>query len=158
MSEQQQWDPGQAQWEQPPQSPQWAGGEPTYAGWWRRVGAVFVDGLIVGIPLQILAAVLDAQGTAWFTLVSLIAGWAYYALTMGRTGENNGQTFGKQATGYRVVREDGQPVGPLWAVLREIVKSLVTVFTLLINLLWPLWDKRNQALHDKVMSDLVVRT
>jgi uncharacterized RDD family membrane protein YckC len=27
----------------------------------------------------------------------------------------------------------------------------------LLDYLWPLWDKRNQALHDKVVNSIVVR-
>jgi hypothetical protein len=34
---------------------------------------------------------------------------------------------------------------------------LVFAIGLLIDCLWPLWNKRNQALHDKAVGSIVVR-
>ena len=170
----QQWDPGQAQWQQPaqPYGDQVAGGQPPYAGWGLRLGALLLDVLILVIPIVIvgvvLGAVIGGDGTAGedegaaagliITVLSVVLPYLYYGATMGRQGDKNGQSIGKQVVGIRVVREDGNPVGFLWAMLRELVKGVLGTFTLLINYLWPLWDKKNQAQHDKVKSDLVVRT
>ncbi len=76
---------------------------------------------------------------------------------MMRKGQNNGQTFGKQAVGIRVKRDTGNEIGFWYSALREIlVKGILGPLTLFIDYLWPLWDKRNQALHDKVVGTFVV--
>ena len=48
------------------------------------------------------------------------------------------------------------------ALLREGVGkqllALITLYTyLIVDYLWPLWDRENQALHDKIASTHVVR-
>ncbi len=86
-------------------------------------------------------------------------------MLMNRTGEHNGQTWGKQALGIRVVREDQQPVSFWFAFFREaLVKNLLfgyvggyIIIPLILNYIWPLWDKKNQAIHDKLVRSLVVK-
>jgi uncharacterized RDD family membrane protein YckC len=116
------------------------------AGWWLRVGASLLDGL--------------------FVVFTLFIGYFVNWFLMGREGEKNGMTLGKQVCGIRVIKEDGMPVTVGFAALREfVVKGLLfgTVGSFffglpsLLNVLWPLWDDKNQALHDKLLSDYVVR-
>jgi uncharacterized RDD family membrane protein YckC len=128
----------------------------SYCGWWRRVGAVLLDALILLIPELFLISVLKGVGL----LLSLVLGVVYYGFLMSRQGSNNGQTLGKQATGYRVVRDNGQPVSFAFALLRNVlVIGVLGAIPLmgLLNLLWPLWDHTNQALHDKIVSTHVFR-
>jgi uncharacterized RDD family membrane protein YckC len=70
------------------------------------------------------------------------------------------------ATSIRVVREGGENVDFKFAFYREIVVQQLLfgffgIFTLyiatLLNYLWPLWDEKNQALHDKICHTRVVR-
>jgi len=93
--------------------------------------------------------------------IGLLLGLGYPALLLSRGGERNGQTWGKQALGIRVVRNDGRPLTVGVAVLREGVgKQLLTIVTFyayaLVDYLWPLGDRENQALHDKLASTHVV--
>src|SRR3954452_14346827 len=89
----------QPQWGQP-QGPQ--AGAPPFAGWWSRVGGYLIDAIILalcaGIPAGIIAAVAGGKALepVWIIL-AIIFQIAYPALTMGRSGENNGQTLGHQA-------------------------------------------------------------
>jgi len=94
---------------------------PYLAEWWPRVGATLLDSLLIGaisfgcLIVSILAlapfgADGDAGAPVWL-LLTLIAGSTYYTGLTSRKGENNGQTFGKQAAGIRGVREDGRPAG-----------------------------------------------
>jgi uncharacterized RDD family membrane protein YckC len=85
---------------------------------------------------------------------------------MARQGEHNGTTLGKQVLAIRVFREDGQPVRFGLVLLRELVVRgflFGTVGFLLfglpgvLDLLWPLWDDRNQTLHDKIVSTYVIK-
>jgi pSer/pThr/pTyr-binding forkhead associated (FHA) protein/uncharacterized RDD family membrane protein YckC len=117
-----------------------AGGQ--LSGWWRRVGAVLLDG-IISIPFLVIGYVL------------IVA-----PILMKREGEHNGQTWGKQALGIRVVRNDGQPFSFGTALLRDfVIKGLFSVvsFVYLVDVLWPLWDPQNEALHDKLATTHVFR-
>jgi uncharacterized RDD family membrane protein YckC len=159
-------------WEPPVSPTRLPGSEP--AGWWRRVGATLIDGLIIGTAGAVIASIVarsaDASEDATTGIAAalgLLLGAMYYGLLMSRPGERNGQTWGKQATEIRVVRTDGQPITFAFALVRELlVKTVlfgyVAVLTLyvvtLLNYLWPLWDERNRALHDRIVSTLVRRT
>ena len=65
-----------------------------------------------------------------------------------------------------VFREDGQPVSIGFALLRDFVVrfllfGFIGIFLIglpgLVDLLWPLWDERNQTLHDKIVSSYVIK-
>jgi uncharacterized RDD family membrane protein YckC len=146
--------------------------------WGARAGAAIIDGLIIGIPSVIIfvalgigAANTDSDGgTAAFIggallslLVFLVVGLLYAPVMMSRT---NGQTVGRMATGIRVIRAGGEPMTFGFAALRDIaVKGLlvgtVSSFTFgigyLIDVLWPLWDDENRALHDMVVNTRTVK-
>jgi uncharacterized RDD family membrane protein YckC len=147
------------------------------AGWWSRVGAALIDGVIIGIvavllltPLGIGAATVDSDAgiaaivgaTIVTTLVFLVVAAIYAPVMMSRT---NGQTLGRMAVGIRVVRASGARMTFGFAALREIViKGLLfgiagnVTFGLasLLDVLWPLWDEENRALHDMVVNTRVV--
>jgi uncharacterized RDD family membrane protein YckC len=145
---------------------------PYLAEWWPRVGATLLDSVIVGaisfgcLIVSILAlapfgADGDLGGPAWL-LLTLIAGSAYFTGLTARKGQNNGQTFGKQAAGIRVVRDDGKPIRVGFAFMREVgLKLLIANIILIgwiIDSLWPLGEKENRALHDLIMHSHVVTT
>lgn len=78
-----------------------------------------------------------------------------------------GATPGKLALGLRVVPA-GQglaPPGLAWgrAAARAVIWRLLTQFwtllwlVLLLDVLWPLWDKKQRALHDRIVGTQVVR-
>ena len=145
---------------------------PYLAEWWPRVGATLLDSVIVGaisfgcLIVSILAlapfGVDGDTGAPVWLLLTLIAGATYFTGLTARKGENNGQTFGKQAAGIRVVRDDGRPIGAGLAFVREVgLKLLVANIILigwLIDSLWPLGEKENRALHDLVVHTHVVTT
>jgi uncharacterized RDD family membrane protein YckC len=169
-------EPSQDPYYQPPphQGQQMMG--PQLAGWWSRAGALVLDWLIalgfLIVPIIILAVIVvsaddsssDGSGSPlgllYYPLVFLFL-FLYYPLTMKRAGQHNGQTWGMQALGIRVVREDGYQFTAGNAIVREIlVKDLlmgICFIVQILNYLWPLWDDRNQCLHDKVCSTLVIR-
>ena len=78
----------------------------------------------------------------------------------------NGKTLGRMVTNIRVVRTSGEQITFGFAMLREVVvKSLlfgiVGSFTFglatILDVLWPLWDEENRALHDFIVSTRVVK-
>jgi uncharacterized RDD family membrane protein YckC len=138
---------------------------PRLATWGSRVGAALLDGLIVwGIALAALtvAAAGGLPGGVWWLLL-LIAFCAYYGATMTRKGAHNGQTFGKQTAGVRVVRDDGKPVTLGTVAARDVGLKFVAgnlTFGLgwLVDSLWPLGERENRALHDLAVRTHVVET
>ena len=162
-------------WQQPIGRPQGWGGTPL-AGWWSRVGATLLDWLILLIPSVILIAIVvgvfsasDAGGvvTAIVAFLAYITISILYApVLVARQGEHNGQTWGKQIVGIRVVRDTGQPVDLGYGFLREIaVKAFLFGFLggflasipTILDWLWPLWDDENRCLHDMLVKSHVVK-
>jgi uncharacterized RDD family membrane protein YckC len=158
-----------------------AAGRYVLAGWWSRVGAALIDGVIVVagavLVLLLFGSVFsigffggDESGIA-AVVVGLIIGSVavaivallYAPLLMART---NGKTLGRMAVGNRVVRAKGQPMTFGFAMLREVVvkallfgflSSLTAGLASLLDVLWPLWDEENRALHDFVVDTRTVK-
>jgi uncharacterized RDD family membrane protein YckC len=95
----------------------------------------------------------------------LVVLFIYAPVLMARQGKSNGQTWGKQVLGIRVVRDNGQTMSFGWAALREIAvkglalsiaSSIIPLIPLFLDYCWPLWDDENRALHDMVVSTHVV--
>ena len=153
-------------------------GRPVLSGWWRRVAAQVIDAVIITAGAAVLLAVLAAAGlsadsdggVAAAIVASLLAIVAYTIVAflyapylMART---DGKTIGRMAVGIRVIRADGGRMTFGFAMLREVlVKSLLVgvvasaTFGLawLLDVLWPLWDEENRALHDMVVNTRVIR-
>jgi len=71
-----------------------------------------------------------------------------------------GQTPGKMAVGIKVVRgSDEGRVGWGRALGRYLSEFALGLFSLplLLSYLWPLWDSRNETLHDKMAGTIVTR-
>lgn len=163
-------------WQQPiAQHAGWQGAP--LSGWWSRVGAQILDWLILSVPviaIVVLVVVVAAGSDVGAVITGIIASLAYvvaaifYApLLMKRPGRRNGQTWGKQALGIRVVRDTGEDVDLGYGFLREVVvKYLLFNFVggffasipTLLDYLWPLWDAENRALHDMVVKSHVVKS
>jgi uncharacterized RDD family membrane protein YckC len=135
-----------------------------------------LDWLIVFVPFAIVVGILVAVAiddggaaaiVAWslVVVVYLAAIGLYAPLLMARGGAANGQTWGKQIVGIRVVRDKGGDVDFGYAFLREVVVEWLLfgviggsfVIPTLLDWLWPLWDDENRALHDMIVSSHVVR-
>jgi uncharacterized RDD family membrane protein YckC len=157
-----------------------AAGQFVLASWGRRVAAFLVDGMIIGVGAAILLVGITAPFSIGFfasdnvglvailvglfvaTLCVTLVAFLYAPALMART---NGQTLGRMVAGTRVVRANGQPMTFGFAMLREVaVKALL--FGLiggitggivhLLDVLWPLWDEQNRALHDFVVDTRTV--
>lgn len=141
------------------------------AGWWTRGGALAIDLLITAsIELGLLLIVWALGGAPRWTLaqaermvfeVGLPVAVLYAPLLLARSGQRNGQTFGKQAMGIRVIRQDGLPMTFVAALVREglgrqVPALLSSGLYVPVDYLWPLWDARRQALHDKIGRTVVV--
>ena len=102
----------------------------------------------------------------FFLLVGLIGVvWLFglFAFYYGHLQGRKGATWGKRVVGIKVVKSDsGLPIGFWRGIGRYFVPQILTQFSLgifgLLNVLWPLWDKKNQAIHDKMFGSFVVRS
>jgi len=168
--------PGSLAWDAPAPAPAVESRGLVLAGWWRRAGAQLIDGAIIAavtlalfVPLGVGAfdddpsVIALAIGAVVATLIATAVAFLYAPLLMART---NGQTLGRMATGTRVVRANGRPMTLGWAMLREVaikylLFGLLSSFTAgiasLLDVLWPLWDEENRALHDFLADTRVVR-
>lgn len=100
------------------------GGTPprAIAGFWRRLLAFFIDGMLVGAAGLLLGwAFFDAfarMGEA-ARLAGVALVWPYFGLL--NSGLCGGQTVGKWLLGIRVVGRDGAPLDASDALLRALV-------------------------------------
>lgn len=154
-----------------------------YATWGVRLGGYLID-LVIFIPVLIVLFVLfrhshtlnvqlmsrrHGEKRQQFSLLTVILeAILYIGYTTILCGGRRGQTVGMMAVGVRVVR--GATEGTLGyglALGRSLVEQVFRVIALLsillgvvwlLDMLWPLWDKKRQTLHDKVVGTVVLRT
>jgi uncharacterized RDD family membrane protein YckC len=98
----------------------------------------------------------------------ILTGIAYLAYATILCGGERGQTVGMRTVGVRVVRDGTMDVlGYGKAFVRAVVEQLFRLLgsaiiflgiVWILDMLWPLWDKKRQTLHDKVVSTVVIRT
>jgi uncharacterized RDD family membrane protein YckC len=76
-------------------------------------------------------------------------------------GSARGQTIGMMAVGARAVDGDhGGPIGfgrALWRAFFEYLMAVLCLLPWILDMLWPAWDKRHQAWHDKVANTIVIK-
>jgi uncharacterized RDD family membrane protein YckC len=122
---------------------------------WRRVVAVIIDIVLIGIITGLLGGVLaQARLAALASLIGLLIGFGYYIYLEG----NYGQTVGKMALGIVVVTEDGAPIDYGTAAIRTVLRIVDALpFLYLVGLVLILVTDRNQRLGDIVADTVVVR-
>ena len=137
--------------------------EIAYAGFWRRVLAYLIDGLILsavmaivvfvavslsdGSPRGVIQAALNA------VLITDVMGWAYFAILESSPARG---TVGKIALSLFVGDTHGDPITFVRASVRYWLKALSSA-VLMIGWLMPAFTPRKQALHDMLAGTLVLR-
>jgi uncharacterized RDD family membrane protein YckC len=135
-------------------------GTTTYAGFWRRVAAVIIDGLIlsvVTVPLTLAVGAGDtyaeAARSSAASSVSAVVTWLYYALMESSARQ---ATLGKMALGIIVTDLEGRRIGFGKATGRHFAKIL-SALILGIGFLMVAFTQRKQGLHDILAGTLVIR-
>ncbi len=134
----------------------------TYATFWERFGAAFIDGLILMV-LNFFISFLFGGGSYYgkfmgtpfnpvSSLTQLVVGWLYYALQESAATQ---ATIGKRAMGIKVSDLGGNRISFGRATGRHFGK-IISTFILFIGYLMMLWDDKNQTLHDKMAGTLVL--
>lgn len=145
-----------------------------YAGFWKRLLASFIDGLIIGIPINII--VLPISFIFGFTVYSVtpyedggvadgimalfqfgvfifttVVTWLYFALM---ESSKKQATLGKRALGIKVTTTNGGRISFGRATGRYFGKILSSIFC--IGYLMVAFTRRKQGLHDMMSGCLVV--
>ena len=137
-------------------------GTSMYAGFWRRVVAAILDGLVLGIVTVPLNLALgggndvgsDPMGySPAASSIGTALSWLYYALMESSTKQ---ATLGKMAMGIMVTDLEGRRIGFGKATGRYFAKIL-SALILLIGFLMVAFTARKQGLHDILAGTLVVK-
>jgi uncharacterized RDD family membrane protein YckC len=135
------------------------------ARWWSRVGATLVDALVLIVPNFVVDLL---AGRAVGSLITSLLQAAYVIVLLG----TQSRTIGNRAAGTTVVDTNGQPLTMWRSFIRWLSMAImaapvlvgafvggalfVLVLIPLIDDLWPLWDRKNQTLHDKMAGTYVL--
>lgn len=132
-----------------------------YAGWWLRVMATLIDGLLIlGFEALVFAGVWVADVKDPL-LVASCAGIPLFLWFQWRNG-SVGRSPGKRALNLMVVNhETGETIGGPMGLLRWLVGWAISTFSCglagLVDVLWPLFDDRKRTLHDMIVGSVVIK-
>jgi len=144
-------------------------GESAYGGFWRRVAAALLDGIVVqlisaifgfvvGILIFVFSPAPFEQTSAVLpTSIALPAGiaiaWLYFALM---ESSRRQATLGKRTMGVAVTDLDGERLS-FWRASARHFAKFISIATLFIGFVLAAFTARKQALHDLLARSLVVR-
>ncbi len=121
------------------------------------MAATIVDGILLGVVSAIILAVTgSSRGTGYFLEAVLQA--VYLILMIGGHG---GRTVGNMAASTVTIDgRTGATPGYDRAVPARWYSSCwhLPSSAAFSTMLWPLWDRQNQTLHDKAAGTVVLRT
>lgn len=123
-------------------------------GFWVRVVAFIIDGIILAILSSILNSIVfggdQVRGSGLNTLVGLAYSMYFWS------SYGHGQTVGNRIMKIRVVKTDGSELSLMEAFIRYIglVLSFICLF---IGVIWVAFDANKQGWHDKIGNTYVVR-
>lgn len=129
------------------------------AGWFVRFGGRLIDAIIVFFLLFLLLVIIGAKinvGPLFLYWEFIGVEFIYGALFIGSFGATPGMRWlglrGSNAA-------DGTyPVGVMKGSIRAGSALVIAIFPFgwLVDYLWPIWDRRNQTLHDKLARTVVL--
>jgi uncharacterized RDD family membrane protein YckC len=111
-----------------------------YAGFGERAAARLIDVIIIILPCLI-------------PIAGPIISWLYFSLFIGGKKQ---QTIGQRIMNIKVLSENGSKISFLHATGRWLSNAICTIFTLGISILFMLWSKKRQCLHDNIANTIVV--
>ena len=127
------------------------------AGWgYRALGAV-ADAAVIGLATYLIDMAAGVHTRTGYLYLDLGVSFAYSFALVGFWGHTLGMAWMKLDA--VAAAGGGTPVGPARAAIRSLAAALLTIvpFAAFLDLLWPLWDVRNQTLHDKAAGTIVLR-
>ncbi|WP_423406809.1 RDD family protein [Heyndrickxia sp. MSNUG] len=124
------------------------------AGFWVRVGASILDGLIIGIPIAIISYLVtgSAEDSGFSSTLNLL-----YTLLVPVVW--TGYTVGKKIVGVRIAKVNGEKLGFGTMLMRTVVSALVYLLTLGIGVIVSAFmvglRKDKRAIHDFIAGTYV---
>ena len=138
-----------------------------YGGFWIRVVARLIDGIILGIAQACIALLFFGTFGAQFlpsvtrsAPIGLLLGFQFlsYAIAIAYDVvflRYQGATLGKMALGLKVVRSDGESLG--WGIsVGRYFMYIVSGIILFIGYIMAGFDNEKRALHDRVCDTRVI--
>jgi uncharacterized RDD family membrane protein YckC len=127
-----------------------------YAGFWIRVGAYFIDGIILWVVNLIIAFAFlggyDIMGSnVPLTIISVILGIVYFCAFESSSRQ---ATLGKMAVGIKVGYSTGERIS-FGTALGRYFGKILSGLILGIGFMMAGWDSKKQALHDKLANTYV---
>jgi uncharacterized RDD family membrane protein YckC len=132
----------------------------TKAGLFRRWVVTAIDPLLAIVLYFIVAGILGAAASALgqsatvgaIIIVTIFYGVFYLWLL------SKGMTPGKWLLDDRVVEKIRGDYPGFWKMfLREVIGKFISGLFLGLGYLWAIWDKDNQAWHDKIAGTVVIK-
>lgn len=139
-----------------------------YGGFWLRVGAVFLDGLI-GLVVMIVAGVLvgaimggvgilkSAEGLSTLQniirVINLAFGLGYQIFFIRKYDA----TPGKMAVGLKVLRSDGSKLS-VGRIIGRYFANALSGLLLCVGYIMVAFDEKKRGLHDRICDTNVIRT
>jgi len=138
-----------------------------YAGFWVRLGSMFLDGIIM---LPIIFLILYVNGLSvnmyFYTIIPNLLFGIWYNIYLPK---KYGGTPGKLIAGIKIIKIDGKPIGWREAILRHSVLLGLTIFSVIIMIVCLLkadetifkslnWLKRSEYLMSLAKTPFTVYT
>ena len=135
-----------------------------FGGFWRRLAAAFVDGIVLFFPQAITRVALnlplfatgessDAVAELLVSVGTLVMYWLYSSLLESSARQ---ATLGQQLLGLQVMDLEGRRISFARGTARyfgQILSALICGVGYLFNL----WTSRRQTLHDLIAGCVLVR-
>jgi len=151
-----------------------------YAGFWIRVAAYVIDGIIIDVPLALIALpIIGAAGPVSCTYRDLSGGREIICSNLGSLIGDlgflwllfllvplayftalwawQGQSLGQRALGLHVVDANTGVRISFGRALLRYVGIVIGMWVLFIGVIWVAFDPRKQGWHDKMASTFVVK-
>ena len=121
-----------------------------YAGFWVRVLASVIDGLVLTIPLSFIEVLFGEDSTV--TLILFFIAWWFYTSRM--LSSSWKATIGKRVVSIEVENENFEQLTFREATFRFLY-SIIS-YVLIIPILMMLFSEKKQTLHDKMAKTIVL--
>ena len=143
-------------------------GEIRYAGFWIRVVASLIDGVVMMIPLFLVSFLCNmvsmpyarhdpyaavSAGSLLANLATTIMFWLYFAVLQSSAWQ---ASIGKRALGLKVTDLEGNRISFGRATGRYFA-GILSGLLFCVGYMMVGWTKKKQGLHDKIADTLVVK-
>lgn len=123
-----------------------------YAGFWIRLGAYLIDGVLLWMVNFLIAFIVLSFGPELLgSLISFLVNLFYFAIM---ESSEHQATLGKMAVGIRVGDRTGGQI-TLGNALGRYLAKIISAIPLGIGFFMIGWDEKNQGIHDKLADTYV---